>query len=69
MVKKNNPRRELIDLTYDKKIVSEVYFPMFANNGKELEVKVKVGNNVKVGDMLTCRSDFMSLISQVSAVE
>ena len=56
--KKITQEGELIDLTYDKKIVSEVYFPMFANNGKELEVKVKVGNNVKVGDMLTCRSDF-----------
>lgn len=50
--------KEVLDLTQAKEVCSEVYFPLVAANGKDLEVLVKEKDKVKVGTVLAKRVDF-----------
>ena len=50
--------KEIVDLCNDKDVCSEVYVPVVAPNGKEMELLVKVGSKVKVGTVLCKRNDF-----------
>lgn len=59
--------KEILDLTLDKEVCEEVYFPLTAPNGKELEVLVKEKDSVKVGTVLAKRVDFyVPIYSSVS---
>ena len=58
---------EVIDLKNDKEICQEVYFPVLAPNGKEMEVLVKEKDAVKVGSVICKRNDFyVPIYSSVS---
>ena len=50
--------KDILDLTNDKDVCREVYFPVIASNGKEMEILVKEGDTVKVGTVLAKRNDF-----------
>ena len=50
--------KEVVDLKNDSEICKEVYFPLLAPNGKEMEVLVKEKDKVKVGAMILKRNDF-----------
>lgn len=58
---------EVVDLKNDKEICKEVYFPVLAPNGKEMEVLVKEKDEVKVGTVICKRNDFyVPIYSSVS---
>lgn len=59
--------KEVVDLRNDKEICKEVYFPVLAPNGKEMEVLVKEKDVVKVGTIICKRNDFyVPIYSSVS---
>lgn len=59
--------KEVIDLTACGDVCKEVYFPIVAPNGKEMEVLVKENDDVKVGTMICKRTDFyVPIYSSVS---
>ena len=59
--------KEVVDLRNDKEICKEVYFPVLAPNGKEMEVLVKEKDVVKVGTVICKRNDFyVPIYSSVS---
>jgi len=61
--------KEIIDLCNDKDVCKEIYVPVVAPNGKEMEVLVKEGDKVKVGTVLCKRNDFyVPIYSSVSGV-
>ena len=49
---------DVVDLRNDETICKEVYFPVIAPNGKEMEILVKEKDSVKVGTVLCKRNDF-----------
>ena len=59
--------KDIVDLTMDKEMCGEVYVPVIAPNGKEMEVLVKEKDKVKVGTVLCKRNDFyVPIYSSVS---
>ena len=59
--------KEVLDWKNEKDVCSEVYFPLVAPNGKEMEVLVKEKDSVKVGTMICKRNDFyVPIYSSVS---
>lgn len=59
--------KEVLDFKNEKEICKEVYFPVLAPNGKEMEVLVKEKDAVKVGTMICKRNDFyVPIYSSVS---
>ncbi len=61
--------KEVLDLTNDKDVCEEIYVPVVAPNGKEMEVLVKEKDVVNVGTMLCKRLDFyVPVYSSVSGV-
>jgi len=61
--------KEVLDLKKEKEICGEVYFPVVAPNGKEMEVLVKENDSIKVGTMICKRNDFyVPIYSSVSGI-
>ena len=59
--------KEVVDLRKDEGICKEVYFPVVAPNGKDMEVLVKENDVVKVGSVICKRNDFyVPIYSSVS---
>ena len=59
--------KEVVDFKQEKEICGEVYFPVLAPNGKEMEILVKEKDTVKVGTVLCKRNEFyVPLYSSVS---
>ena len=50
--------KEIVDLKNDSDVCKEVYFPVLAPNGKEMEILVKENDKVKLGTMILKRNDF-----------
>ena len=50
--------KEVLDWKQEKDICSEVYFPVVAPNGKDMEILVKENDSVKVGTVICKRNDF-----------
>ena len=60
---------EVVDLSLDAEVCKEIYVPVLAPNGKEMEVLVKEKDKVKVGTVLCKRNDFyVPIYSSVSGV-
>ena len=61
--------KDILDLTQDKEVCKEIYVPVVAPNGKEMEILVKEKDKVKVGSILCRRNDFyVPIYSGVSGV-
>ena len=59
--------KEVLDWKQEKDICSEVYFPVVAPNGKDMEILVKENDSVKVGTVICKRNDFyVPIYSSVS---
>ena len=59
--------KEIVDLTKEKEVCKEIYIPVIAPNGKEMDVLVKEKDSVKVGTVLCKRNDFyVPIYSSVS---
>lgn len=59
----------VVDLSADESVCGEIYVPVLAPNGKEMEVLVKEKGKVKVGTVLCKRNDFyVPIYSSVSGV-
>lgn len=59
--------KEIVDLTKEKEVCKEIYVPVVAPNGKEMDVLVKEKDSVKVGTVLCKRNDFyVPIYSSVS---
>ena len=50
--------RPIIDFCNDRDVVSNVYYPCISPGNKEMNILVKIGDNVKVGDIISLRKDF-----------
>lgn len=61
--------KEVLDWCNDETVCKEIYVPLLASNGKEMEVLVKEKDLVKVGSVLCKRNDFyVPIYSSVSGV-
>ena len=59
--------KEVLDWKNEKDVCSEVYFPLVAPNGRDIESLVKENDEVKVGTMIAKRNDFyVPIYSSVS---